>query len=387
MALHEAVAVTTSTVTDLARLETDWLLLFPAAHRPTVFLDLHWLRAAWAWRSDSAALHIVRVERMGKPIGLIPLVIAAVRHRGRRIRRVEFLEVPDTQICDLICATGDVEAVAAGLARHLHRCRREWDELRLAKLDRGSPSVPALTRGLREQGFATYVDETVTVPGVDLRRDWETYYSGRTRRLKKSNNHLANRLRRSARRIEIEHFDAQRLRSGSTGAVRQALESLSARSWKATTGLTLDQPGPRRFLTALLDGEHPHEALSIWLLRVDDAIVAAELHLDSGGVVSALRSDFDPGFAEVSVGSYLHWQLLQRLFDGSHHYYCMGPGMNEYKLRWADALPEQITLKACNRNLGGTISWLEDRVARPLVRRLVGTSAAADRPAPVSEPE
>src|SRR5205823_3838432 len=86
--------------------------------------------------------------------------------------------------------------------------------------------------------------------------------------------------------------------------------------------------------------------LHVWILRLDGRAVATEYQLVAEGRVSALRADFDPAFAELSPGAYLNHRIVQALFErGECHEYDMGPGDNEYKLRWATGQRDLASLR------------------------------------------
>jgi hypothetical protein len=377
-------ATKTTIVTEFDSISAEWDALVPLTHRGGVFLESDWMRSAWAWRALSARLHVVRVARGSEVIGFVPLVETAASRVGRSVRQLEFLEIPDTQFCDVICQISELDTVCVALAKHLSSTHTAWDEVSLAKLDAASATAPALARAFTAEGLAAYIGELDVVPGVRLTNSWDAYYATRTRRLKKANNHLANRLKRAASSIEIERVTGAQLRAEDLQTAYDAVASVSSRSWKSSTGLTFEHSGPQRFLRELIQRASDRGWLSLWFLRLDGTVVATELQLVYDGTVSALRSDYDPAYAELSAGSYLNWQLLKQLFDGANSYYCMGPGTNEYKLRWADERPEHCTLRGYNRTARGLLGRIEDRAARPVLRRVFRRNA---QPAVVSTSE
>ena len=83
--------------------------------------------------------------------------------------------------------------------------------------------------------------------------------------------------------------------------------------------------------------------LALWTLRLDGRLVAMEYQLRHDGRVNALRADFDPALREVSPGSALNFAIARALFErGGVHEYDMGPGLNDYKLRWATGNHEAV---------------------------------------------
>ena len=92
--------------------------------------------------------------------------------------------------------------------------------------------------------------------------------------------------------------------------------------------------------------------LSLWMLRLDGRAVAMEYQIQFGGVVHALRADFDSEFAALSPGSQLNHLIARALFErGGVHEYDMGPGDNEYRLRWSTGTHPRVRLRLYGRRL------------------------------------
>ena len=146
---------------------------------------------------------------------------------------------------------------------------------------------------------------------------------------------------------------------------------LSSKSWKNSTGLTLDNPGPSAFISRLTGHAHKQGWLSVWLLKFDDTPVAMEYQLVYDGVISALRSDYDPAYEKLSPGTYLNWKMLEQLFNEDYGYYSMGPGGNTYKFRWAEEFPDQYRMTLYNRTWRGRLLGLLELKLRPMKRTIV----------------
>jgi hypothetical protein len=121
------------------------------------------------------------------------------------------------------------------------------------------------------------------------------------------------------------------------GSLFGELLDLSRRSWKGDRGVAIaTMPNMQGFFAALTRRASELGWLSVWTLRLDGRLVAMEYQLRHDGRVNALRADFDPALREVSPGSALNFAVARALFErGGVHEYDMGPGLNEYKLRWA----------------------------------------------------
>jgi len=377
MALENDIGVTA--VTDdagFAALREQWNALADVSETGTVFLRHEWFDAAWQWLANDCERLILLVSRADRLIGIWPLVTRRRTQRKIGITAVEFLSVPDTQVCDAICAPRDHAEVVNALFGYLRDHGQSWDTVELTKLPSGSLTAGYLAEA-RGQGVASFeVTTDGSNPQVALDATWADYYATRSRRLKKGNNLVANRLKK-----KFDDIDMRWIRAGSADEqlVSEALEtavSLSGRSWKRKTGNSLDHSGPNAFISKLTAHALAEGWLSIWVLELDGRPAAMEYQLAFRGDVHALRGDFDDEFSSLSPGTFLNWRLLERLFDEDQKCYHMGPGDNAYKLRWAEQAPEQSRAIAYGRSLRGRYLYVVERRLRPLAARVAGWAKA-----------
>jgi CelD/BcsL family acetyltransferase involved in cellulose biosynthesis len=130
-------------------------------------------------------------------------------------------------------------------------------------------------------------------------------------------------------------------------------------------------PNMHAFFAALTRRAAARGWLALWTLRLDGTLVAMEYQLRHAGRVNALRADFDPALREVSPGSALSFSIARALFErGGVHEYDMGPGLNEYKLRWATGTHEGTHLVVYRPTAYGRLLHLLDTRLRPAVRRV-----------------
>ncbi len=347
-------------------LREDWNAL---AGSRSVFLRHEWFDAAWQWRrlEEGTRLLILGVYRGDRLAGALPLVRRTVRAGGVTQRALEFLTVPDVQMCDLIVADDERDAVSAAFAAELRRRAGSWDALRLTHLPEESIAAGALAHALRAQGVGAAHAPWGGNPFIDLTSGWDAYYATRSRSVKKSINLAANRLRKSGE-VDVAWLQPGQ-RDGVTAAVER-IADISARSWKIETGNSLNYPGPAAFIRRLSALAAEQGWLSVWELSIGQRPVAMEYQLVFDGKVHALRSDFDAAFQEMSPGANLNRHLLETLFSGSLRRYYLGPGDNAYKARWSDVAEPLFSLTAFSPSLKGrALAALETRL-RPLVRSL-----------------
>ncbi len=350
---------------------SEWNGLHARLNRPSVFLRHEWARSAWAWRRLDSVLRIARISDAGGLVGFAPLVIRHERRRGLTCRVVEFLAVPDNQLSGTLAIPGREREAVAAVAHALRRRSDDWDLLRL---DRLSAEVSASWRdALVVAGLSVGSGGAADAsnPGILLGGGWEAYYGRRSRRLKKGNNLIKNRLQRSYGEVEVEWLHGPGIPADRWSAAIEDVIRVSAASWKADTGLTLDRPGPGAFIRALSVHAIREGWLSIWLLRFDGKVVATEYQIIHSGDIHALRADFDRSCDDDSPGTFLNWRLLERLFtEGGYRSYQMGPGENPYKLRWAEEFEPLFGVEACSRSWRGRAFAAMNRYVRPLLRRL-----------------
>src|SRR5688572_29855353 len=68
----------------------------------SVFSRHEWFDAAWAWRKENSQLFILVACIDNRIVGIFPLITVHSAKQFPKLRNLEFLTVPDTQICDLI---------------------------------------------------------------------------------------------------------------------------------------------------------------------------------------------------------------------------------------------------------------------------------------------
>jgi CelD/BcsL family acetyltransferase involved in cellulose biosynthesis len=346
-------------------LKDEWNAAADLAVAPSIFLRHEWFSAAWAWRRLDSTLALIVARNDGKLAGVLPLIRSAPRNKERRL---ELLTVPDTQVADLVAARGELADVAEAFAAALAR-RKDWDTLWLDYLLPEGATVAALASAMRRHRLHVIENERGENPFVSLEGAWADYYNTRSRSLKKALNLAANRLHRTGE-IRVEWItpatdDESRFQSALDSAI-----DISRRSWKSDTGNALDQPGPQGFIRALSGAAYQRGWASIWLLHVDRKVLAMEYQLIDNGNVHALRADFDASCVEISPGSHLFGELLQRLFQRGLRRYFLGPGDNPYKKRWTNDGESLLRIIVYNRTWRGRRAWLRDVVLKPALRRL-----------------
>lgn len=347
-----------------------WNHLAQGTRGRDVFLRHEWFDSAWQWRKDEfCSLRIALISRGAQLVGICPLVLQATKYGGLPVRRLEFLSVPDTQFCDLICDGADAAAVCRAIATALSARAREWDVLDLRYLP--EDAAAAGLAGQHGAPGSTVCERAAWDANayIDLTESWEAFYGRRSRSLKKANNLAANRLRKAGA-LELRWVQSPHVTPDQVDSLLEELVAVSARSWKAETGLTLDNARPGAFIRRLTHHANEQGWLSIWCLRLDGKLAAMEYQLVCGDEVFALRADFDQALDTISPGSYLSVQLLQQLFASGLQRYWLGPGRNPYKARWSEQSDTLLCVSAYSRTVRGRALRLSDRLIRPAAQKV-----------------
>jgi ribosomal protein S18 acetylase RimI-like enzyme len=319
-------------------LKPAWNELAEQTGERSVFLTFEWFDAAWAWAQQNSDLHIIIVERRGKTAAICPFVIRTSAIGLVQARSLEFLTVPDTQLCDILTNYRSEPEVFDAIAKALADKRCDWDRLCLRYLDKTSVTFDLLSRSLRKVCYKIQSLSDSENPQIETTSGWSQYYANRSRRLRKGNRHIANKLKKLGTRIEIQWCHGDAASCDEASVFLGKAKSVSERSYKKELGLSLVNRGPAEFISLLTKHARNRGWLSIWLLCLDGEVAASEYQLIFHGDVHALRADVDPRFKSLGVGTYLSQKLLERLFaDPDTKCYLMGPGNNPYKRRWYES--------------------------------------------------
>ena len=354
-------------------LRSDWARLLRDAAEDSLFTTHEWLWSAWQWRQLDSELFVLTAWEGAELIGACPLVKSHAVDGPVKVTTLTFLAIPDTQECAVLARKGLESRVIRAFVRHI-MSRSDWDRMDLERLRDESTTWKALESGAVSDLARYYPADNGSNPGLVIGEPWEEYYARRSKRLRKGNNHTANKLRRQHDIVEIELQACDTPELKGVDELQETLIDISERSWKgAETSTSLGNDGPRLWLGAILRESIRERWLAVWTLRLDDQLVASEMQLARNGIVYALRADFDSAYRKLSPGTYLNWKILEGLFNGhlgSQREYWMGPGDNPYKSRWRET---EVQLKCAvfyNSTLRGRLQWILDIIVRPTAQRV-----------------
>lgn len=337
----------------------------------SVFLRHEWFDAAWQWQKTTHTTHlaIICVFQQNTLIGICPLILRSEQSSSLSRRVIEFLTVPDNQLCDIIVDESNEILVTEAIAAELAAKSSKWDIMRLSYLPYDSKAASRFfTSALMRHGITHELHDSGNNPYVALTDSWDDYYAKRGRSLKKTINLSTNRLSRAGE-VKIEWLTSA-TDSSLPDTLIDAAINVSAASWKRTTGNSLDNSGPQAFIRRLAELALPEGWLSLWLMSLNGQVIATEWQLIFAGRVHALRSDFIEEYDDFSPGAYLNKHLLENLFDRGLQRYLMGPGDNPYKKRWSELSEPLFQLDAYSPSTRGRLAAMWNIKLKPGLRTL-----------------
>lgn len=327
------------------------------------FLSHDWFACCWRSAGPDRRREAWVFEDGGVPVAVLPLVRWRTRFHRLPVRALGVMTSPDTPFVDMLTARASEEVVATLFASLRHR--RDWDVFSIVKLPAESMVSKALDRALPDD-FRCRVSAVVQSPYVDIAGGWREFLQAKSQRFRKTCRSIENRIRRAGEVTIEEHRQV-----APDGPLFAEVLDVASQSWKGPRALAMStMPGMPRFFSELTRRASANGWLRLWILRLNGQAVATEYQIAEDGAVHALRADFDASVAELSPGAYLNQHIVSTLFERrAARRYEMGPGTNEYKLRWASGAHESQSLQIyAPTAYGRLLHGLETRLL-PLVRQ------------------
>ena len=350
---------------DLQALAGVWSEVTEQGAQPTPFLSHGWFECCRTAGGDRP-LEVLVVEDSVAPVALIPLQRWTGRARGLPARYLGLLDCPDSPFGDIVLA-GPGQPVVRSVLDHLAR-HSDWDILELRRLTASSAMLKAFEAELpgRLPWRRAGADQS---PYLAIEGTWQAFWTSRSQRFKKTIRNVHNRLARLGSITVEEHRVV-----APDGSLFEDLIDLTSRSWKADRGVAIaTMPRMREFFAQLTRLASDRGWLSLWFLRLDGRPIAMEYQLQSHGTAHALRADYDLAYAASSPGSSLNFAIARALFErGDIREYDMGPGLKDYKMRWATGCHETVDLQVYRGSVYSRLLHSLEIVVIPAARRAMG---------------
>jgi hypothetical protein len=214
-----------------------------------------------------------------------------------------------------------------------------WSEIELGHLVADYSLISALRSAFMSAGYHVDVfhhhwNWHIRVNG----RSYAEYFASRPAHLR---NTLRRKLRQVTRMHQLRFFVASNLDDLSIGLSDYL--HVYERSWKP-------REVPPQFVSELIRLCARLGILRLGILYLDDAAVAAQFWISSGGVSYIYKLAHDPEYSTFSVGSLLTAHMFEHAIDVDQvSEIDFGVGDEPYKRDWTDMRRQRIGLQAINR--------------------------------------
>jgi CelD/BcsL family acetyltransferase involved in cellulose biosynthesis len=331
---------------ELERLEGPWRALDAEGRLPSAHFG--WARAAWTAFAEEAAVEIVAVVRAGRLVGMAPLVQR--RHHG--VGRSFVLGANGIEEPMELAATDDT--VRRRLAEALVA-----RPLALDRIPAGSPTLHAIKRACR--GRAVVVTRPAAAFAyLPLDESW-------IEPQQHLNGYCRSQLRRA--RLEAEQFGPLATEIHSPGLhdlprLLDAVLEVGSRGREGKSGRATERD-PRRAVfyrqcaqAACLDG-----TLRVSLLRIGEAVAAAEMAIESGGGYWRLMAAEDGRFSDCLAGQLLARETIRYAAEANLSTYAFWGRPQHWTAAWTAHKQECVSLWSYPLNIRGLGALATDGIA------------------------
>jgi CelD/BcsL family acetyltransferase involved in cellulose biosynthesis len=310
---------------------TEWASLAAASGNP--FATVEWCEAWLEHAAAGARPRLFAALRQGEPVAIVPLVIV----RGRYVRKARLLGYG---AANELGPVGALEPAAGALRLALEATRREWDVFHGESLPgAGWPQRLGATLVLREGS------PVVTGPWPS----WDDYLATRS-------HNFRGELRRKERRLVEQGLVARTIsRQEDLRPGLDALFDLHRRRWGDEASPFF--AGLEAFHRAFAEVAFERGWLRLRLVELDGRIVGVTHGFRFGASEWSYQFGRDPGLDHSSLGLIASAQAIREAFAEGAHEFKLGPGTQDYKLRFATGDPGLETVGIA-RGLRGRASLI-----------------------------
>ncbi len=335
----------------LERLRPAWedlLASYPAA---SIFSTWEWLAPWWRAFGGGQQLLVFAFFDDGKLAALAPLSIGTQRGPGGiklRVLRLMGDGSQDSDNLDLPVRPGYEDAFVDAFLGYLKNRSSLWDFAELNTL----PSNSLLGRGLLPnlgKRKWTYYSLRYPCSAVALPATWQEYASILS---SEDRNNLTRYTRRLEKRYQVRMYKCTD--EGQLPTCLEVLFDLHQKRWRLR-----NEPGSfgslarRQFYNEMARVFLARDWLELWVMELNQRIVAVQYAFRYGSTVYQLQEGFEPDHSPDRVGFILRGHVLQHLIEQGVRVYDFLGGQAPSKARWGAQVSNYIDLHfARPRTLG-----------------------------------
>jgi CelD/BcsL family acetyltransferase involved in cellulose biosynthesis len=348
------------TVPEIGALASEWTELEAAVRRRTIFSSFDYL-VTW-YRHYGAAdggEPLVGVARRGtRLVGIAPLVVRRARLGRVPITRINFA-AHDAYAGEFLTEDDD-PAIAAAFIDALVQTVR-FDVICLNGFDPASDLLHALQHAGGQHRLAVELTRQRHAL-VDLRNGYNCYVRAMSRNFRRAIRRHVERIAAAGPAIVDGVFLEEGIDRHEEAIAR--LIAITEASYKLK-GQRL-AACHRNFLSELVRRFAPRGMLALPILSINSRDAAFLMGLTERGCFYDVSLAYDETCADLSPGTYLMQQALQKLAGAGVHT-AISHGAHEYKRRWSTAFISTTQLLLFQRTLRATASHFIRFSVRPFL--------------------
>jgi CelD/BcsL family acetyltransferase involved in cellulose biosynthesis len=348
----------------------EWRLLCADGPCNQPFFRPEWIAAAIRSFAGPQRLLLITVRKQSRLRGVLPLLEkkghvplgAGLRLcSASLIPRFEFVHDGGPELAQVVRAAW----------QHL-RNLPGWNAIELLNVPAGG-AAEHLLAAAREDSFPTCQHEYASSPYIDLNEHRLGHDFSRFGLSSRFRYHLRQGWRELGKRGSLrlrrtENVDPETL---------QRFYCLEQSGWKGREGTAiLCKPDLHTFYDAIVHDATKFGYLSMYLLELDETIIAAHLALTYGGRYYPIKVAYDEGFGEYGPGHLLIGRVLEDCAQrGLSRFDCLGD-WTEAKAKWTTHSLRHTSCCIFRNTLAGHLLRAESQLQRNLSRTVREVVAA-----------
>ncbi len=352
---------------ELGSLGQEWNALLKDSANNVIYLTHEWIMAWWNSFGNGNRLNVIAVyNEKGQLVGIAPMMRTNNRYRGVNITKICLMANGHSPSSDFIVSKENSAEIIKAILDYL-KGNSDTDIIELTKLDTNSRTYSIAFDYLNMNVNKIGIKESIESPFILINSDWETFFSGRSQRFRKSLRNKINRANKSVG-ISIEKIQI----NDSNNPAIQDMFAVSEKSWKRQDGTDItSNPQSKNFHKEICDRFGPQGIISLWLLRKETIPIAFEFHLTYDNVVYPIRADYDESYRDLSPGSILEYNIIKTLFDEAkiREYNTCGHSYN-YLTNWSEDTRKHANIEIFCKNYKSSLLYSLEYKLIPLLRKI-----------------
>ena len=282
---HIGMSTPTVQVVTLPEIDGEWQRILPACWTNNPFVT-PWWQGTWIQHfGDDKSVQIIWVRDGPVTLGVAPLII--------KDGIIKFLGGPDlSDYSDFLVPYGCEQRFYPILWHYFQSLK--WDRMEYQSIPEGSPTLGALARLARSDGFSVRVGWEGATPVRRLPLTWDDYVRG----LAKKNRHeLRRKIRKLNESGEVKQYDCtpQTLEADMDDFFRLMRASAPEKDQFMT-------PVREHFFRDIARVLSVRGELKLSMLEFEGKRVASCINIDYAGSYFLYNSGYDPELSKLSVG-------------------------------------------------------------------------------------